>query len=83
LDAASLVVADRPDVLGPQAEFGASDHRAGDLAARAQYLFRERDFTRVGRELRKEKERVGGVEADTDDVEGNIRRWPHFFTGMR
>ena len=92
LDAAALIVADCADVLGAQSEAGARHHRAGDLAAGAEEFFLKRDFAGVGRKVGNDEHGVGGVEADTDDVEfghknivrggrGEIRRDARFRIG--
>ena len=69
LDAAALVVADRADVLGAQAEAGARHHGAGHLAAGAEELLLKRDLAGVRREVGNDEQGVGGVQADANDVE--------------
>ncbi len=69
LDAAALVVADRADVLGPQAESGAGDHGARDLPAGAENLLRERHLAGIGGKVRKEQQGIGGVQSHADHVE--------------
>ena len=69
LDAAAFVVADGPDVLGTQPQPGARHQRAGHLSAGADDLFLEGHLAGVGREVRDQQQRVGSVQANSDDIE--------------
>ena len=69
LDAAAIVVADRTDVLGFQAELGAGHQRGGHLPARADHLFLKRHLARVGGKARHYQQGIGGIETDADHVE--------------
>ena len=75
LDAAAFVVADSADVLGPQPELAAGDERAGHLAPGAHDLAFEGDLTAELRVFWNQQKRVGGVEADADQIEGGHRHW--------
>ena len=69
LNAAPLVVADRADITGAQAQAGAAHHGAGHLAAGTEQFRGEWDFAAVGREVRDEDQRVGGIQTDSHDIE--------------
>ena len=68
------VVANFADVASAQSPGLAGDHGGGDLSAGEDVGGAEFDFRAGGREVLDGNERVGGIEADTDDVDfGNGR----------
>ena len=68
LDAAALVVADSAYVFCAQPETRAGHHGGGDLAAGGIKLARKGGLATVSGEARRDDRRVGGVQADADDV---------------
>jgi hypothetical protein len=60
---------DRADVLGAQAQPRARHQGAGHLPAGADDLFLERHLAGIGREVRHDEQRIGGVEAHAHHVE--------------
>jgi hypothetical protein len=64
------VVADFADIAGAQSPGLAGDHGGGDLAAGKDVSGAEFDFGTGGGVVVNGNERVGGVEADADDVDG-------------
>src|SRR5579862_9050636 len=70
LDPATFVVADRADILGPQPELAAGGERGSHLAPGADDFALEGDLSAELRIFRNQQERVGGVEAHTNQIEG-------------
>ena len=69
LHTASLVVAHAADVLYAQAEFGGGDQRARYLAAGAEDLRFERNFSRISRKMRNNEQCVSGIETHAHQIE--------------
>jgi len=63
------IVADFADVAGAQSPGLAGDHGGGDLASGQDIGGAKFDFGAGGRIVVDGDERVGGIEADTDDVD--------------
>jgi len=68
-DELTVVVADCSDVFDSKTQAGTCHHRAGDLTACTQNFLAKRLLAGISGKVRKENQRVGGIQAHADDVE--------------